>query len=358
MFVADKVRQGSEGLVGIRQPFDPDYAIFDPLSQTSKSGYYIDDVSMFKASFFVDAVCPANANQQQVNELFQRLVTDSVVNVANNVFIGTDFVDRQVQYAYANTFQVLENQLPNGFVGQRFIPSRMKDVAFSLNTVYLQFEGDGDLELLLFNSNEIEPIQRKTITISPSKKTYKLPLDWLCDNTEYYKGEWYVGYIFDGSIVPYRKQFENANVRNQIKELYYEEVIVSGHMTDTLFDLAQVGQSGNIASGLNFDVTVYEDKTDFILQNLRLFGRAVQLSMAIKVFNEIITSDRSNEKQRRAAESAKTLMVTLKGLKGQGIREEGLEVALVKEIEQLRKQVERMQKSFWGKGQILVNTLS
>lgn len=357
MFVAEKIRGCSEGLIGIRQPFDPSYAIFEADLLTSKSGYFIDDIPLFRAEYFIDVVCPKNSTTSEKNDLFRQMLGDSTINVVNQVFVGTSIIDRQVQYVNANNLTEIETGLPNGFIGQRFRQANLKDVAFKLNRLFLTVDGSGDLEIRLYNSFQSTPVKTKIVTINSSQKSYIVELDWACDNTDFYKGEWFVGYTLDGNIQPYKRVFENSNIQSQVKELYYEEINVPGHMTTDLFDLKKYGENGNLSTGMNFDITTYEDKTSFVCSNTTHFARAVQLELAIQIIQRVISSNRSNVNERYSNDLKRTLLASLKGLKGQGIAEKGLENQLISEVSRIREEVEKLKRGSGQASAIYVRTM-
>ena len=64
---------------------------------------------------------------------------------------------------------------------------------------------------------------------------------------------------------------------------------MNGHNTNTLFDLTTT-DGNSLATGLNPDITVFEDYTDLILNNKKLLSYAILLDMQIKMigFNLIV----------------------------------------------------------------------
>lgn len=357
MFVAEKIRDCSSGLVGINQPFDSSYAIFEDDLLVSRYGQFIDSVSLFKAEYFVDVVCPKESDNEQKNILMRRLFADAFVSVCNRVFSEGSMYDRQVQFPYAQNLVNIETNLTHGFVGQRLRVSNLKNAAFRFNRVFVNVYGVGELTLKLYNTNKQTPVQTKVIEINSGQKSYNVLLNWVCNNQDFYKGEWYVGYTFDGSITPFKRDYENGGVGMQVKELFWEEIQVPNHTSNNLFDLDKV-QGGGFNSGLNFDITTYEDLTDYIVSNDFLFAEAVKLEAAIQVFQRTISSNRSNINERYGRDIKSVLLATLKGLKGQGINEVGLENMLVSEITRIRAEIEKLKKDAGTSRQIMVGTLS
>ncbi len=53
MFDVTNIQEGLVGLVGVRQPYNPTYAVFDAVSLTSESGLYLDDMPYWKAEYLL-----------------------------------------------------------------------------------------------------------------------------------------------------------------------------------------------------------------------------------------------------------------------------------------------------------------
>jgi hypothetical protein len=342
MFVAEKIRECANGLVGIRQPFDASYAIFSGSVLQSRYGEWLDSIPLYKSEYFIDAVCPANTTNEEKNTILQRMIQDAFVTVCNRVFTHGSLVDRQVQYPGANNLTQLQQGLLNGFVGVRFLPSAKKNIAFRLNRLFLNVQGEGNLTLRLFNSNSDASVQTKVIEVLPNQKTYDILLNWECNNTLFYKGEWFVGYTFDGQITPYARVYKGSNVGNTIRDLFWENIIVPNHTSGDLFNLDNYASLGGLSTGLNFDISTYEDVTDFIIANDHLFAYATKLELAIQVFQSIRSSNRSNINERYAKGLSSELLAAIKGLKGQGLAEVGLENLLLTEVTRIRAEIEKL----------------
>ena len=354
MFDVTNIQNGLIGLVGVRQPYNPSYAVFDSVSLTSDSGLYLDDMPYWKAEYFIDSALGSNYTPAQVNESLLNIFKGSSVDVCNKVFNKIDLIDRQILYTNAQNKINTETTLVDGFLGYRFRMSKQKYLAFRINKLILEFEGLGDVKIMLFNSYESAPIQEKLVTISSNYQTEDI--NWVINNTATYKGEYYIGFLYDSTLTPYKRDYRDSNEQNAVKELCIDKVQVIGHNTETLFDLTDVRSLGE-NTGLNLDITVYEDFTDFVLNNKIMFARSIQLASCINVYNRFISSNSSNIQERYSKDLIISIMRIVKGTIGDGFKDVGLQTLLDNSITSLKDEIQRLRVNTHGGNQILVNTI-
>ena len=354
MFDVTKTQQGLTGLVGIRQPYDPAYQKIDATNLASRSGRFLNDISNFKVKYFIDTQDYKDISDPDLNSLIREVQDSSISMVCSAVFGDESYIDRNVIYSYAANRTTLETGMVNGFVGYKIVPSLTKNVAFKITDVRLEFSGTGNLTLLMFSSSENAPIFSKVVAISSTSQVEAL--DWVIDNTTTgYKGEYYFGYIYDGTLIPFKRDYEFSNIQNNISELSIQKEQVVGADGVAIFDLSTaVGLSGN--TGLNPDITVYDDFTDLILQNEHLFGHAVQLQWAILIMQGYVNSSRSNRNERMSHES----MLVLQTLEGSAsdarVPVVGLRKLLGVELSSIRKAFQELRDGYFG-GRIQTITL-
>jgi hypothetical protein len=133
--------------------------------------------------------------------------------------------------------------------------------------------------------------------------------------------------------------------------------MVAEYNGSEMFDLNKVeGLSEN--NGLNLDITVCDDYTDFILNNKMLFARAIQLEGIIRCIQLYISSLRSNSNQQMSAQLYEKMMVELEGTSGESVvKVNGLKNQLLGEITSIRSEVNKLRMSFNKSNQIMVTTL-
>lgn len=358
MFDTTIVEDSLNGIVGLKQPYDPVYAVLNATNQASRSGYFVTDLDLAKISYFKDTQDYEGITDVNFNVVLQDLQKSSISSVCNEVFTTEDFLDRNVFYKNA-TNNVDQETLDDGFVGFRIDVKREKNIAFEITRVLLDFKDQfSAITLYLFNTGDPNPIQSKVITITEQHQVELL--NWVVDNTgDTYKGDFYLGYNKDGSSPrPFKRDYNDANVISSIEALNIQPVKVVGHSTATLFDLDdQDGLSENI--GINPDILVYDDYTDFIIQNQRLFARAIQLEMGIRMISGAISSNRVNRNKRISEEVIVRMLQTIEGASSANgaLKIRGLQDRLAGAIQTIQVEVNKLKKGYFG-GPILVETLT
>lgn len=345
------------GLVGFNQPYNPAYAIVDVDNLASESGYFATDNPYAKIEFIKDNQDYTNISNTDFNLLLKSIKRASIANVVNQVFSEYDFIDRAVMYANASNKTEIET-LPIGFVGYKIEVGKEKNIAFKINRVLLDFQGTGTLTILLWNTAKKDPIQ--TIAVSITSDHQVVELNWTVDNSDTtYKGDYYIGYNTQGiTVSPYKRQFNNANIMSRFRGLCVDKVAVKNHSTNQLFDLhAIVGMTEDC--GLNFDISLFEDFTDFAINNKILFSRAMQLSIIISCIQIYMASLRSNANQQHANQVYEKIMIELEGTRAESvINIKGLKNQLLSEISSVKMEIAKLKMGFSKKGQIMVSTLN
>lgn len=348
-----------KGIVGWRQPFNPDFAILDATNLASRSGYFVDDNPMAKIETLKASQDFSDISDANFNILLQNMQESSINNVCNAVFNDIVYIDKQVLFKNASK-KVNTVTLPDGFVGYEVKVTSQKNVAFEIKRVLLDFQGGGDIELLLFNTaQESSPIFSKIINITSTHQAEDL--SWVVDNSgDTYKGDYYFGYLSNyvdiGTLKPFERDFELGNVQSIITGMSLEKGFFSGLSTNTLPDLEDWdGLSEDV--GLNPDITVHEDFTELIINNERLFARAIQIDMQIAVLREILSSIRSNKDQRRGDFNALRLIQEINGANGDEFRIPGLVPALNGYISTIKKEFKKLKSGYLPTG-ITVTTIT
>jgi len=350
MFNVNKIKAGFYGVVGFRQPYNPSYAIIDAPNQVSRSGHYVTDNPFVKIEYLKDTVDYADISDADFNTILKNMQEESITNVCGNVFNNSDYIDRQVLYPYAQN-KVNTETLQLGLITHKISVSIKKNIAFEITRILLDFEGAGDIELMLFNTADENPIFTKTITIT-AKHQEEL-LNWKVDNSgNTYKGEYYLGYRSNaaalGTLKPYKRDYERSDIPSNITYLNIEKIQFVGHTTDTLPDLT-TEESYDEASGLNPDITVYEDYTDLILQNEILFAKAINLDLQINSLGHYLSSLRSNKNERHSERISIRILQEIEGQNGEGIvKITGLRPQLTRSLSLISKEIDVIKKGYFG----------
>jgi archaellin len=357
MFQVSKIQDGLFGIVGFKQPFNPEYAILDSENLESKSGLFVTDIPHVKIEYLKDNLDFRLSTSEEINQYLKDLQKTAITNVCNDVFSEYDFSDRNLIFKNALNKVNVETLL-FGFIGEKIQVTKEPNKAFSINRVILDFQGTGEIELLLFNTGKKEPLQTKVIEITTDNQVEEL--NWICDNSETtYKGDYYVGYnVINNDLKPYKRDYNNANLRSEITGLFIESVYVKNHNSNEIFNLDLV-DGNSLSTGLNFDISVFNDYTDFILNNKRLFAKAIQINFAINCLQTYLSSIRSNANQRDSIDLYQKIMIEIEGTRGEDslIPVKGLRSEMLGEISKLKREVLKLQQGFSKKGLLLNTTL-
>ena len=359
MFNTSIVTAGLLGLVGFRQPFDPVFAIIDANNLGSESGLFVNDNSFAKIEYLKDSQDYAKISDAQFNELLVNQQKQSITNVCNAVFNDSSYIDKQV--LFANTFNKIDLELlPIGFVGYKIEVGLEKNIAFEINRVLLDFDGSGDIELLLFNTAQKAPIKSQVISIATDHEAFAL--NWVVDNSgSTYKGDYYLGYLSDyagiGTLKPYKRDYNKGDIKSNITYLTITRGLFLNQTTNILQDLEDWDNS-EISNGVNPDITVFEDFTELILNNKRLFANAINYDMQLNVLAEIDSSIRSNRNKRVGESMLARIQLEIEGQSAEnGIKVTGLRPQLYKSLGVLRKEIKSLTEGYFGKRGMVITMM-
>jgi len=351
MFDVSKIKDSLSGLVGFKQPFNPDYAIVNTTNLASESGYYVNSNHFAKIEYIKDCQDYSCIDNDDFNTVLSGIIEDSAVNVVNQVFNKPAYIDRNLIFKYALN-KIETDSLPNGFIGYRIKIDDTKSIAFKITRVLLDFEGTGDVTILLFNSAKKEVVESQTISVTTDHQEQEL--NWTLNDTDgLYKGEYFVGYVKGDSfsLSPYKRNYEESEIMSFITHLDIDKIHVPGHSTNTLFDLSKV-EFLNESTGLNFDISVYDDFTDLIIQNRFLFARAIHLSSVINCLQIYMASLRSNANERQAHELYQKILLEIEGTRpgDSNISVKGLRPKMISEISNIKDEIKKLSEGYLGNG--------
>ena len=355
MFDKTKV-EAIVGIVGLRQPNNPAYAIVDAANLLSDSGYFVTDVEHVKVEFFKDAQDYEAITDDDFNDLLRQVQKTAIVDVCSLVFNTQNFQDRNLLYTKPSN-NIDAEILIDGFVGHEIQVKKEKNFAFEITRTILDFKDNfGNITLQLYNTGDPNPIESKTITITEQHQVEQL--GWVVDNSgDTYKGDYYIGYIKSATTpVPFKRNYQNSNTISSIEGLTVSPMQVKAHTGNALFDLNKIeGLSENI--GINLDILTYDDYTDFIIQNKRLLAPAINLKMAILMLQTATSSIRVNRNKDISSADTERMLHTLNGVDiGNGkLKVKSLHSQLVSSIATIQTEISKLQLSYNG-GRIMVST--
>jgi hypothetical protein len=356
MIQVSKIQEGLFGLVGLRQPLDPSLPILSNENKVSRSGLFVDDVPPFKLKFLKDTQEFITISDEQLNEHILQLQKTAITNVMFKVFDQGDYIDRNYLYSNVNSRTKVISTIQNGSTfGYKIEVEERKNLGFKISRVRLEFYFDNseiDVVLYLMNSFLEDPIFTKEITLN--KKNLVQDLDWVIDSTENdYKGNYYLlikAVDSNARLQPFERNYEESNIMNDISFLEFEQVLIPNFDATNFSFENEIYLSQNV--GINPDIIVYDDFTDFVLTSQNLFARAIQLEMAIMFMMQVATSTRSNRDERIAREMVAMMLASINGIEGQS---KGLKHSLYYEVGTIKKEIDKLKQSFF-QGIISVST--
>ncbi|MCK5607515.1 hypothetical protein KAR91_36870 [Candidatus Pacearchaeota archaeon] len=327
------------GLVGYENPTGPPYNNkVSTANLVTRSLRHFTDSPYCKIEYLYECQDDKNVTTNNFNVLLDKIQKTAIMLVCDEVFNNDDLLERELLYPYEQN-KVDAETLPEGFVGFRI--KKAANVAFKINRLFCEFSNIGTFTLYLFSSNQPTPLYSQEITVSTiGFQEVAFTTEWRVDNTVNYEGGYYLGYI-KNDLVPYKRNYNNADLAAFFHNLNIERIQVTGAQAGTLFNLDNIdGLSENL--GINPDITVFDDFTDWVLRNEMLLAEAVQSAGQIDIMRQIIASGRSNPTERITKQVVDKMIFELEG--NPDINIYGLKKLYKDQIKKLKKSFNQQKK--------------
>ena len=201
----------------------------------------------------------------------------------------------------------------NNLVGFEIVPIRAKGVTTKINRIGLQFSEPGDYTILVMHSSLMEPYYQETFT-----KRIGNNIEWFTPSQELYLpyetdeidagGSWYICYVQsqlptgsqairksrDWSKGPCnecsRHEYETWRIWSKYIEVHpfyvNEELVPVVDEQVQLWDVENNLYDYSTNYGLNLDITVACDMTDFIIEQRQMFTDYLSKSLAVDLLRE------------------------------------------------------------------------
>ena len=306
------------GLVGFRQPIDPDYAFLDAGNIQSDSGIYYDDLSKIAT---VENIIDTSGYQDSLSDAQKNTILDNIKDAVSNDVL-TEIFNSKSHIKESNTLFPYEQDYKSTIdlendLNYIEIKHLKKGITTNINNIILSFNEDATFNVYLYKSTSINPIQTKEVTTSSGEDT-KVYLGWNLDDRFTYR----LGYKTSevGTAKPYLRNYELSVMEELSDNICFE--YYSANFDGNRLDLSSESSNSD-AFGMNIEYSVYIDWTKEIVKNKNLFSRALQLQMALKTANNILTSNNSNINQKISRDNLDKIAYILgnedrgTGLKGQ-----------------------------------------
>lgn len=313
--------------------------------------------------------------QPLINSMLQNLCDTATVNMLNR-FIN----DRQLQGANKALIDSLnlfdgdgspQNMIINEarFVGFEFKVRNYVGLAASIKRISLQFtQIQPTLRIYLFHSSQQTAIKTFDITTTKvNSSEWFVPVDFDINFSKYSKndtgGRWYLGYFetaATGQAINRNIDFVNAPCGDCYKDQYnrYSWDLRNRYLTISpccfksadlnginLPTLTGVGYMSNINFGMNINIAVRCDLTDFFVDNMATFTRVLWKQVAYDVIRTIAFSTRVDGVKNELKQDA---YAELKGDPTKGFSN-GIEHELDKEYKAINFAIEDLNSPCMGK---------
>lgn len=201
----------------------------------------------------------------------------------------------------------------NNLVGFEIIPIRAKGVTTKINRIGLQFSEPGDYTIVIMHSSLMEPFYQETFTKRTSNN-----IEWFIPSQDLFLpyeneqidagGSWYICYLQsqlpadsqairknrDWSKGPCnecsRHEYETWRVWSKYLEVHpfyvNEELVPTVDEQIQLWDVENNLYDYSTNYGLNLDITVACDITDFIVEQRQMFTDYLSKSLAVDFLRE------------------------------------------------------------------------
>jgi len=280
-------------LVGWKQPTKFGSVVLDAILKTSRSGLTFETGSrIVSVDNIKNSIEDELATDEEVNTELKNIVKEAFAKTLNSIFNEDDFKGGGLLFKHETDKQTIE--LPtNSFVGFEINTRKANDLSIVITRLLLNFDADQSVKVLLFSSEKKAAIYSSTIS-ALQDDTVAEEINWILSNYKY-GGKFYLGYLTSSITAnPIARNYELANLQTSFNNVDIQPIQVV-HNAETMFDPNDVVYSDSSTSwGINLDMQSYEDWTQTINSNQRMFARCLVLQVAVDVADLLLHSVRSN----------------------------------------------------------------
>ena len=237
--------------------------------------------------------------KSSIAKVVNRFVTEKYANAISKPILES----RPLFDGAGRLVDTIENR--HKLVGFEIVPIRAKGIVTKINKIGLQFTKPGKYKLYLMHSSSDEPI--KTIDLQKRQTGFEwIPVEdfMLPYSSEFTDagGSWYLVYKQDelpeGSQAinkdrdwskgPCKSCSRNEYIAWQAWSKYIEihPFSVGADSVNTLWDVETNDYNYNTNWGINLDISIYCDLTDFIIQERHTFTDLIMKQFAVDMLRE------------------------------------------------------------------------
>jgi len=320
--------QALRGLVGFKQPINPNYAFLDSDNLKSDSGLKFEDITrIITIQNIIDTYeYQGTLTADQKNGILDSLRDSAANDVLIEIFNDKSFIkESNILFPHEQDYESTID-LINDF-NYIEIKHLKKGITTNINNIILSFSEDATFKIYLYKSTTKDPIEEIDATVVGGEDT-KIYLGWNLDDRYTYR----LGYKTSevGTSKPYLRNYELSNIEELSNNICFE--YYSANFNGDRLDLSSE-LSYSDALGINIEYSTYIDWTSEIIKNKNLFAKAIQIQMALTVADLILTTTNSSITQRLTQEALERIGYIL----GNAEKGTGLKGQFRKEIENIKR---------------------
>ena len=303
--------------------------------KTSNSGFYVNDLpgislelidDVKKEQTFNDYV--VNVHRGEIIQLVQRFVANQKKKLASKELLSNITI---IQRHNDKSDTITKN---DRFVGYAITPRESKSINVNIKSIGFRGVAADTIIVYLFDPTQEAAIETKEITMTDSLTWTDLDWDVEFDKSDGGAGSSYlIGYFESDLTTTLYEQEWGAQAAHASKKItrHYAGISPvrfanSTLSTTALPDMESLESAGSCyTSGFNLRFNVKCDITDVLVDNIDMFGEAVQHAVGIRILNDAmgkIGLD-PNTASARNRESFERQLTDMKGLLYGGFTEEG-----------------------------------
>lgn len=343
-----RILTGFSQQIGWRQPIDQEYAVVSAANNVSNSGKYFQDYSKSIRVENLKNNFPQGLSDDDFNARLTEKANEGLVRACYDVISDElDLLESKPLYHFQNDFSKKITNVSNRFVGYEVTLAKQEGIAITLNKLMTHFDGVDTFNIYIYHSSQKSPIETISVTTqTDSVKSETTSKILYYQNDIYTGGTFYIGYYQDDlGVQAYDRQYELADIQNCFEFVYVKPIMVDATSGTDIFDVNKV-ENASESWGLNFDLSVYNDWTQLLLDNKSVMLDAIGYKVAAMLVDDMYYSNRNNSISK---EVKQRLLIELKGVSG--AKEFGLEAKMDKEIK-------RVKQVFFPEHLITVQTLT
>jgi len=312
------IKDGLFGVVGFQADERTEFAdIFNAANLASSSGLYFNEAHAIVNAENIKAIyneIEEATPYTKLNALIERKVKGSIIKAVDRVFQikkpdVKSIIDKEVIFKDSLN---LSETISNGtkFCAYEIRLKQGQNAKLSLKRIAAAFTETDSITLYLFHDSQEDPVDTISINTTAMAENWQssdIVIEY--DNGTQVGGAWYLGY-YQEDLSTNEAIERDCDQHYFYSDCYYIRAVDSvNYIQGKLPDIDNITESIE-AHGLNFDIQVEADLTDFMLEIKNEFDKVIQMQFAFDFLEECLYSKRLNHLERVNRDQ---LIIELKG---------------------------------------------